>query len=66
MSKTRRHSKTFGANSLHIKRRRTSGRPDATEIECYLRRDPEVADKKVPRNAPCPCGSEKKSKRCHG
>jgi preprotein translocase subunit SecA len=26
--------------------------------------DPEYAD--VPRNAPCPCGSGKKFKRCHG
>lgn len=25
-----------------------------------------VADKKTPRNAPCPCGSGKKYKNCHG
>ena len=28
--------------------------------------DPEPAGEKVPRNAPCPCGSGKKFKQCHG
>ena len=31
-----------------------------------VRNDPDDAYGDVPRNAPCPCGSGKKFKRCHG
>jgi preprotein translocase subunit SecA len=27
---------------------------------------PQARSDKVPRNAPCPCGSGKKYKKCHG
>jgi preprotein translocase subunit SecA len=27
---------------------------------------PQAASDKIPRNAPCPCGSGKKYKKCHG
>jgi len=27
---------------------------------------PQAVSDKVPRNAPCPCGSGKKYKKCHG
>jgi preprotein translocase subunit SecA len=27
---------------------------------------PQARSEKVPRNAPCPCGSGKKYKKCHG
>ncbi len=31
-----------------------------------VRKEPIIAEKKVGRNEPCPCGSGKKFKQCHG
>ena len=28
--------------------------------------EPQAVSDKIPRNAPCPCGSGKKYKKCHG
>ena len=38
----------------------------AKYIQPQPRRVPYVADKKPGRNDPCPCGSGKKFKHCHG
>ena len=40
---------------------------DITDLEILLNRPkPVIAEKKVGRNEPCPCGSGKKYKRCCG
>ena len=43
------------------------GLPSAEELQAYLARPQAVKREgpKVGRNKPCPCGSGKKSKRCH-
>ena len=43
-----------------------SGIEDAEIIEEVEKRQPIVADPKINRNEPCPCGSGKKYKQCHG
>ena len=47
-----------------------SGPPPAQEQKAGAppqgRRMPVVADEKIGRNDPCPCGSGKKYKKCHG
>ena len=40
---------------------------DITDLEILLNwPEPQEAEKKVGRNEPCPCGSGKKYKQCHG
>ena len=40
---------------------------DITDLEILLNpTKPQIAEKKVGRNAPCPCGSGKKYKKCCG
>jgi len=38
----------------------------AAQQQQQVKREPVVAEKKVGRNDPCPCGSGKKYKQCHG
>ena len=38
-----------------------AGRPQRAKVETFKR-----TEKKVGRNEPCPCGSGKKFKQCHG
>ena len=40
--------------------------PSLHEIDYLAAHSPNVADKKLERNDPCPCGSGKKYKKCHG
>jgi SEC-C motif len=40
--------------------------PSMHEIDYVAAHSPAAADKKPDRNDPCPCGSGKKYKRCHG
>ena len=40
---------------------------DITDLEILLNpQEPKIAEKKVGRNEPCPCGSGKKYKKCCG
>ena len=40
---------------------------DITDLEMLLNpQEPKIAEKKVGRNEPCPCGSGKKYKKCCG
>ena len=47
---------------------RSTGPAAAARRRCHGRRhrEPQAVSDKVPRNAPCPCGSGKKYKKCHG
>jgi preprotein translocase subunit SecA len=42
------------------------GQPTATDTQQKVKAQPIRVDKKVGRNDPCPCGSGKKFKNCHG
>jgi preprotein translocase subunit SecA len=41
-------------------------RTSSNEDEAQPGAAPQAKSGKVPRNAPCPCGSGKKYKKCHG
>ncbi len=42
------------------------GRKETAKPNQKMKREPKKAQKKVGRNEPCPCGSGKKFKKCHG
>ena len=43
-----------------------SGSAGGTQAPANTGASPQAVSDKVPRNAPCPCGSGKKYKKCHG
>lgn len=43
-----------------------SGEPEQQQQQPERKQEPVRVEKKIDRNAPCPCGSGKKYKKCHG
>nr|MBA2313602.1 SEC-C domain-containing protein [Actinomycetota bacterium] len=59
MRQERRQIPLAGMSGSDEEDQTTSGQDDDAEIQ-------QAVSAKVPRNAPCPCGSGKKYKQCHG
>ncbi|HBR68215.1 MAG TPA: preprotein translocase subunit SecA, partial [Rhodospirillaceae bacterium] len=61
---TRQDPATLGSGSIRNMREREQAQP-AQENRPFDAQDPDTWGK-TPRNSPCPCGSGKKFKQCHG
>jgi SWIM/SEC-C metal-binding protein len=61
-------AKIFENNDWKYKIELEKDKPeDISDLEILLNwPEPKEAEKKVGRNEPCPCGSGKKYKKCHG
>jgi len=61
-------AKIFEKNDWKYKIELEKDKPeDISDLEILLNwPEPKEAEKKVGRNEPCPCGSGKKYKKCHG
>ncbi len=67
MHETRQDPALAGADNVHdLGDRRESPIPGKTVRKSFDQQDPETWAAVTPRNAPCPCGSGKKYKYCHG
>ncbi len=63
----RRRRETESRNKLNFQKANAHGMGEPSEAEPAAPRNPFVRrEKKVGRNEPCPCGSGKKYKACHG
>jgi preprotein translocase subunit SecA len=58
-------TQTMKADSANLNQHASQAR-EAGEMATPQRSEPIVADPKINRNEPCPCGSGKKYKSCHG
>ena len=57
---------TLQEEQLVDKNQQAAAQQDTRETAQQQRRQPVVKDKMPGRNDPCPCGSGKKFKNCHG